>query len=93
MYVWNFVLSFFSLGAWGVWNTWLGEIYDTQSRGAGTAWGVSAQRVANAAAPVVIGAMLVTGSFMFTVVFISAFLAATFVAATFLPETEGRVLG
>ncbi len=93
MYVWNFVLSFFSLGAWGVWNTWLGEIYDTRSRGAGAAWGVSAQRVANAAAPVVIGAMLVTSSFMFTVAFISAFLAATFIAATFLPETEGQVLG
>lgn len=92
MYAWNFVLSFFSLGAWGVWNTWLGEIYDTRSRGAGAAWGVSAQRVANAAAPVVIGAMLVTSSFMFTVMFITAFLAATFIAAMFLPETEGQVL-
>ncbi len=92
MYTWNFVLSFFSLGAWGVWNTWLGEIYDTRSRGAGAAWGVSAQRVANAAAPVVIGAMLVSSSFMFTVTFISAFLAATFVAATLLPETEGQAL-
>lgn len=93
MYAWNFVLSFFSLGAWGVWNTWLGEIYDTRSRGAGAAWGVSAQRVANAAAPVVIGALLVTSSFMVTVAFISAFLAVTFVAAMFLPETEGQALG
>jgi putative MFS transporter len=92
MYVWNFILSFFSLGAWGVWNTWLGEIYDTRSRGAGSAWGVAAQRVANAAAPVVIGALLVSSSFMFTVAFISAFLAVTFVAATFLPETEGEIL-
>ncbi len=93
MYAWNFALSFFSLGAWGVWNTWLGEIYDTRSRGAGTAWGVSAQRVANAAAPLVIGEMLVTGSFMYTVGFISAFLVATFIAALFLPETEGEILG
>ena len=92
MYAWNFVLSFFSLGAWGVWNTWLGEIYDTKSRGAGTAWGVSAQRVANAAAPVVIGAMLVTSSFAVTVAFISSFLAVTFVAAALLPETEGEAL-
>jgi putative MFS transporter len=92
MYIWNFTLSFFSLGAWGVWNTWLGEIYETKTRGAGAAWGVSAQRVANAAAPVVIGAMLATSSFMQTVTFISMFLAVTFVAATLLPETEGEIL-
>lgn len=92
MYFWNFTLSFFSLGAWGVWNTWLGEIYDTNTRGAGAAWGVSAQRVANAVAPVVIGAMLVNSTFMQTVTFISLFLAVTFVAATFLPETEGEAL-
>ncbi len=92
MYFWNFMLSFFSLGAWGVWNTWLGEIYDTNTRGAGTGWGVSAQRVANAVAPVVIGTMLVTTSFLQTVSFISMFLAITFAAAFFLPETEGRPL-
>ena len=92
LYVWNFTLSFFSLGAWGVWNTWLGEIYDTRARGAGTAWGVSAQRVANAIAPVAIGSMLATSNFFQTVVFISAFLAVTFFAAAFLPETEGKAL-
>jgi putative MFS transporter len=92
MYFWNFTLSFFSLGAWGVWNTWLGEIYDTRTRGAGTAWGVSAQRVANAVAPVVIGTMLATSNFMQTVTFISMFLAVTFVAAILLPETEGQTL-
>ena len=92
MYAWNFTLSFFSLGAWGVWNTWMGEIYTTQVRGAGVAWGVSMQRVANAIAPVVIGAMLATSSFLQIVSFISAFLAATFVTAIFLPETEGKVL-
>jgi len=92
MYIWSFTLSFFSLGAWGIWNTWMGEIYDTQSRGAGTAWGVSAQRVANAIAPIVIGAMLVTSSFLQTVTFISMFLAITFFAAALLPETEGKAL-
>lgn len=92
MYAWNFTLSFFSLGAWGVWNTWLGEIYDTRSRGAGVAWGISAQRIANAIAPVAIGAMLATSDFLQTVTFISAFLAVTFFAAMFLPETEGQIL-
>ena len=92
MYAWNFTLSFFSLGAWGVWNTWMGEIYATRVRGAGVAWGVSMQRVANALAPMVIGAMLATSSFLQIVSFISAFLAATFVTALFLPETEGEVL-
>lgn len=92
MYIWNFTLSFFSLGAWGVWNTWMGEIYDTNTRGAGAAWGVSAQRVANALAPVVIGAMLVTTTFLQTVSFITLFLAVTFFAALLLPETEGQTL-
>ncbi len=92
MYFWNFSLSFFSLGAWGVWNTWMGEIYETRIRGAGVAWGVSMQRVANAVAPAAIGAMLATRSFGETVMFISAFLAATFVTTLFLPETEGKVL-
>ncbi|MEM9058488.1 MAG: MFS transporter, partial [Pseudomonadota bacterium] len=92
MYVWNFTLSFFSLGAWGVWNTWLGEVYDTQARGAGTAWGVSAQRVANSIAPVAIGSVLASSDFTQTVLFITAFLAVTFVASAFLPETEGEAL-
>jgi putative MFS transporter len=92
MYFWNFTLSFFSLGAWGVWNTWLGELYTTDTRGAGFAWGVSAQRVANAVAPVIIGAMLGSSSFLQTVTFISTFLAITLFAAMFLPETEGKVL-
>ena len=92
LYAWNFMLSFFSLGAWGIWNTWMGEIYDTANRAAGAAWGVMLQRVANTIAPVAIGAILVTGSFEGAVVFISLFLAATFVAALFLPETEGKRL-
>lgn len=92
MYFWNFTLSFFSLGAWGVWNTWMGEIYTTNLRSAGVAWGVSMQRVANAVAPVVIGAMLATSSFLQTVTFISSFLAVTFFTVMFLPETEGEIL-
>jgi len=92
MYIWNFTLSFFSLGAWGVWNTWMGEIYTTDTRAAGFAWGTSAQRAANALAPVVIGAMLGSSSFLQTVTFISGFLAVTFFAALFLPETEGKTL-
>lgn len=92
MYAWNFTLSFFSLGAWGVWNTWLGEIYTTRNRGAGTAWGISAQRVANAIAPIAIGTMLATSNFLETVTFITMFLAITFVASIFLPETEGEAL-
>ncbi|MFP5018998.1 hypothetical protein ACKLTP_18790, partial [Paenarthrobacter ureafaciens] len=27
MYIGMFVLAFFSLGAWGVWDTWMGELY------------------------------------------------------------------
>ena len=92
MYVWNFTLSFFMLGGWGIWNTWLGEVYDTRNRGAGTAWGISAQRAANAIAPIAIGGVLATSSFFQTVSFITLFLAVTFFASLFLPETEGEAL-
>lgn len=93
MYAWNFALSFFSLGAWGIWNTWLGEIYDTVNRGPGTAWGVMLQRVANTLAPIIIGFVLADSGFVGTVLFISLFLAATFGGAMLLPETEGERLG
>lgn len=92
LYLWNFMLSFFSLGAWGIWNTWLGEIYATRTRGQGVAWGVMTQRVANSIAPIAIGAVLAGGTFLQTVSFISIFLAITFVAALFLKETEGEIL-
>ncbi len=92
LYVWNFLLSFFNLGAWGVWNTWMGEIYATHLRIRGYSWGVSVARMANAAAPIVIGTMLASLSVSFTVAFISCFLIATAGAALFLPETEGKAL-
>ena len=92
MYVWNFALSFFSLGAWGVWNTWMGEIYDTQLRTVGYSLGIAAQRVANAMAPAFVGALVASSGFAGTVGCIACFLAATFVALLFLPETEGHIL-
>lgn len=92
LYVWNFTLSFFSLGAWGVWNTWAGEVYSTAARGPGVAWGVMLQRVANTIAPIVIGIVFASSGFGPTIIFISCFLGATFVSALMLPETEGERL-
>jgi MFS transporter, putative metabolite:H+ symporter len=92
LYLWNFLLSFFNLGAWGVWNTWMGEIYDTHLRVRGYAWGVGVARVANAAAPIVVGTMLASLSVGATVAFISCFLVATAAACLALPETEGLAL-
>ncbi|KZE95879.1 putative niacin/nicotinamide transporter NaiP [Geobacillus stearothermophilus] len=93
MYIWNFVLSFFSLGAWGVWDTWMAELYPTEVRGVSYSIGATAQRVANAIAPSVIGAMLTANtSFLATVSFISTFLVITFIATLFLKEMEGEIL-
>ncbi|GAW28190.1 MFS transporter [Carboxydocella sp. ULO1] len=93
MYLWNFVVSFFSLGAWGVWDTWMGELYPTEIRGVGYSWGTMAQRVANTIAPSVIGGMLAANSsFMATVSFISAFMVVTCFTSLFLHETEGEIL-
>jgi putative MFS transporter len=93
MYIWNFALSFFSLGAWGVWDTWVGELYPTEVRGVGYSVGTTSQRIANAIAPYVIGALLArNASFFATVSFISAFLVVTVIATLFVKETEGEIL-
>lgn len=93
LYAGNFLMSFFAQGAWGVWDTWLGEIYPTRSRGKGYSVGISAQRVANAVAPSLIG-LLVASSLGFTptVLAIEAFFVVALVVAFVLPETEGRQL-
>ena len=93
MYLWSFGLYFFNQGAWGVWDTWMGELYPTDVRGVGYSVGLTMQRVANALAPVVIGVLLARKtSFAITVSFISAFLVGTVIFALFLKETEGHVL-
>ncbi|MGP4014299.1 MFS transporter [Saccharopolyspora sp. 5N708] len=90
LYVGNFMMSFFAQGAWGVWDTWLGEIYPTASRGKGYSIGITAQRVANAVAPSVIGLLVaVSVGFTPTVVFIEVFFLVALLFALALPETEG----
>lgn len=93
LYAANFLLSFFILGGWGVWNAWNGEFYPTRVRAAGYSWATSAQLIANAIAPAVVGALLAgSASFTSTLLFITAFLVATFLLAIPLPETEGKPL-
>lgn len=93
LYLSNFALAFFSLGAWGVWGTWIAELYPTQLRTIGYAWAILAQRIANILAPSLIGALVAFGaSFNITTTFINAFMLATVVLALFIPETEGKTL-
>lgn len=93
LYLGNFALAFFSMGAWGVWDTWIGELYPTRLRTLGYSWAVFAQRIANIAAPSLIGMLLATGSsFNATTSLINAFMLATVLLALLIPETEGRPL-
>ncbi|MBF8188210.1 MFS transporter [Nonomuraea sp. K274] len=93
LYLGVFVLSFFSLGAWGVWNTWNGEFYPTALRGTGYAHATAAQLVATTAAPSAVGALLANATgFTATMLLINAFMVATALLALPLPETEGREL-
>lgn len=93
MYLWSFGLYFFNQGAWGVWDTWMGELYPSDVRGVGYSVGLTMQRVSNALAPIVIGVLLARNtSFSFTVSFITMFLVATVILALFLHETEGEAL-
>lgn len=93
LYASNFAMVFFSQGAWGVWNTWMVELYDTRVRTIGYGWGVVAQRLSNILAPIVIGFLVAAGSgFVAIVTFINAFMAVTVMVALLLPETEGHRL-
>ncbi len=93
LYLSNFALAFFSLGAWGVWGTWIGELYPTALRTVGYGWAIFAQRVANVLAPSLIGALIAYGSsFNLTTTIINAFLLVTVILAAFMPETEGQAL-
>jgi MFS transporter, putative metabolite:H+ symporter len=93
LYAGIFGLSFFSLGAWGIWDTWVGELYPSPVRSVGYSIGVFGQRVANTIAPTLIGLLLAYATgFSATVLFINAFLVATAILAAVLPETEGREL-
>ncbi|AZF11073.1 putative MFS-type transporter [Pseudomonas sp. R2-37-08W] len=93
LYLSNFALAFFSLGAWGVWGTWIGELYPTSLRTVGYGWAIFAQRVANVLAPSLIGALIAYGSsFNQTTTIINAFLVVTVVLTASMPETEGKAL-
>lgn len=93
LYIGNFVLSFFSLGAWGVWDTWMGELYPTKIRGVSYSLGCSLQKVSNVIAPIVIGTMLASNySFIAIVSSIMVFMVITFILILFLNETEGEIL-
>jgi MFS transporter, putative metabolite:H+ symporter len=93
LYGFNFALGFFSLGAWGVWNTWFGEIYPTNVRGVGYSWGVGGQRWANTVAPSLIGFVIGLGwAFGATVSFIQVFMVITLITILFIRETEGEIL-
>lgn len=93
LYVSNFALAFFSLGAWGVWGAWIGELYPTPLRTVGYGWAIFAQRVANVLAPSLIGALIALGSsFNLTTTIINAFLLVTVILVVFIPETEGKAL-
>ncbi|WP_198958364.1 MULTISPECIES: MFS transporter [Amycolatopsis] len=93
MYAGNLVLAFFSLGAWGIWNTWAGEALPTSLRGLGYAWITSAILLANTVSVPVIGAMMDHGVPSVAVIgSIVAFLVVALLAVLPLPETEGRAL-
>lgn len=93
LYAGNFILALFSLGAWGIWNTWSGEILPTSVRGVGYAWATSAVLLANTVSVPAVGAMMDRGfGTGATIASILAFIVIALVAVWPLPETEGHAL-
>ena len=52
------VLSFFNLGAWGVWDAWQPELYPSNIRGTLMGWVGGSQRISNAIAPSLFGILV-----------------------------------
>lgn len=93
LFIGSCVMYFFAQGAWGVWDTWIGELYTTQTRSLGYSLAIAGQRVANAIAPSVIGFFVaVSAGFSWTVAFIVAFLVVAVLLSLTFPETEGKEL-
>jgi len=80
LYLGNFAMSFFNQGAWGVWNTWKSELYDTRTRTPGYSLAILAQRITNIIAPIIIGMLVAAGAgFMVIIGFIDLFIALTII--------------
>jgi putative MFS transporter len=93
LYTSNFILSFFSMGAWGVWNAWVPELYPTNLRVLGNSCFVLGQRFATIVAPIAIGLFVEKGAtFTEITTFINMFMIVTIFLSFLLPETEGRPL-
>ncbi|MER5389996.1 MFS transporter [Saccharopolyspora sp. NPDC002686] len=93
MYTGNLVLAFFSLGAWGIWNTWSGEVLPTGLRGVGYSFSTAAILLANTISVPVIGALMDGGvGASLTVGSIMLALIIALLAAVPIQETEGRAL-
>lgn len=93
MYFSSAGLFFFNQGAWGIWDTWMGELYPTSVRGVGYSLGLTMQRVANSLAPFLVGVLLARhASFSFVVCFIACFLVLALFIGLSIRETEGLVL-
>ncbi|MGP4014827.1 MFS transporter [Saccharopolyspora sp. 5N708] len=93
MYTGNLILAFFSLGAWGIWNTWSGEALPTGLRGIGYSWVTAAILLANTVSVPVIGALMDGGvASSLTIGSIMVFLVIALLSAIPIQETEGRAL-
>lgn len=93
MYAGNLILAFFSLGAWGIWNTWSGEVLPTRIRGVGYAASTAAILLAQTLAVPAVGWMMDHQlSFATVVISIVVALGIAIVTVIPIPETEGRAL-
>lgn len=93
LYTGNLVLAFFSLGAWGIWNTWSGEVLPTRVRAAGYSAASAAILLAQSLSVPVVGFMMDSGwSTALTIGSIAVFMVVAVISALGLPETEGKAL-
>lgn len=75
--LWGCLMSFFNLGAWGVYYTYTPEQYPTNIRAFGSGWASAVGRVGGIVAPLVVTHMMVSANgfsnvfMMFTIVLLA----------------------
>ncbi|GGM77578.1 MFS transporter [Thermogymnomonas acidicola] len=83
------ILSFFNLGAWGVWDAWQPELYPSNIRGTLMGWVGGAQRISNSIAPFMFGFLVAAAVIGFTgvIVIVAVSLWLTVIFIYYLKET------
>ena len=87
------LFGFFTLGIWAWAPVWLPELFPTRMRGTAIAFTFNAPRFVSCIGPLIAGSLIVRlGGYGPAATIVGLFFILGVIAATFLPETNGKPL-